>query len=242
MVSTKSAASQSKKPTISTPQTLGMLQQQSSLKQFLIIWISITTLAVFAGGYFIYQLAISNVQKANEIKAQDIFSKLADEKIESLKKAATQLDVLKKPGNDQVSVFSRVTDRVMPATDDIGNILTIFQRIEGDTLVKIDGISKETKLTSVVTTTGSQATSVQPSSVKSFALSFKASGSYEQIQKFLKAIETSQRSFDFTTLKIDGTNDSLTLTMSYKLYYLTKPSIESSSVLLTEYQAKQGSK
>jgi len=221
---------------IQAPDTRLTQLQQTSMRNFLIIVISATILTVLVGGYFIYQLAQANIKKSNEIKAQDIYISLANKKIEKLKESESQLTKIKTPDSSGVSDFSRITERVLPATDDLGTILTIFQKIQSQTLVDIDNVSKESQATSA-SAVGSAATN--NSSASSFQLSFKSTGTYDQIKNFLKAIESSQRVFDFSTLKISGTGNSLTLDMTYLLYFKDKPAITDKEMPLSEYQAQQ---
>lgn len=229
----KTDTAQNKK--IQAPDTRLTQLQQTSMRNFLIIVISATVLTVLVGGYFVYQLAQANIKKSNEIKAQDIYISLANKKIEKLGQAESQLTKIKTADSSGVSDFSRITERVLPATDDLGTILTIFQKLQSQTLVQIDNVSKDTK--SSTSSTAAKST-VNPSA-SSFQLSFKSTGNYDQIKNFLKAIESSQRVFDFSTLKISGTGNSLTLDMTYKMYYKEKPSIQDKDMLLSEYQAQQ---
>jgi|GEM_PF-6216104 len=222
---------------VEMPQTQISRSQQTGVRNFLIIAISITALIVLVGGYFTYQLANWNITKANEIKAQDIYIKLANEKVDKLAEAETKLKDIKQPDSSQVSDFDRITQRVLPTTDDLGLLLTIFQKLETETLVKIENISKASasgavKPVETVATSGD-------GTVKTFPIVFKATGKYESIQNFLKAIESSQRVFDFSTLKLSGTPDSISLDMTYRVYYMEKPSILDSQTPLDEYQAKQ---
>ncbi len=229
----KNDTAQNKK--FQAPDTRLTQLQQTSMRNFLIIIITGTVLTVLVGGYFIYQLAQANIKKSNEIKAQDIYISLANKKIEKLKQSESQLAKIKTPDSSGVSDFSRITERVLPATDDLGTILTIFQKIQSQTLVDIDNVSKESQVALAATT---EATTTN-SSASSFQLSFKSTGTYEQIKNFLKAIESSQRVFDFSTLKISGTGNSLTLDMTYLLYFKDKPAITDKEMLLSEYQAQQ---
>lgn len=228
----KTDTTQNKK--IQAPDTRLTQLQQTSMRNFLIIVISATVLTVLVGGYFIYQLAQANIKKSNEIKAQDIYISLANKKIEKLKQSESQLTKIKTPDSTGVSDFSRITERVLPATDDLGTILTIFQKLQSQTLVQIDNVSKDTK-----TTTSTATKTTTSNAASSFQLSFKSTGNYDQIKNFLKSIESSQRVFDFSTLKISGTGNSLTLDMTYKMYYKEKASIKDTEMLLSEYQAQQ---
>lgn len=229
----KTDTAQNKK--FQAPDTRLTQLQQTSMRNFLIIIITGTVLTVIVGGYFIYQLAQANIKKSNEIKAQDIYISLANKKIEKLKQSESQLAKIKTPDSSGVSDFSRITERVLPATDDLGTILTIFQKLQSQTLVDIDNVAKESQ-TALATTT--EATT-NNSSASSFQLSFKSTGTYDQIKNFLKAIESSQRVFDFSTLKISGNGSSLTLDMTYILYFKDKPVITDKEMLLSEYQAQQ---
>ncbi len=217
---------------IQVPETKMTQSQQTTMRNFLIIMITATTLIVLIGGYFVYQLAQANILKSNEIKAQDIQISLSKTKIDMLAKAEPELNKIKVADSSGVSDFSRITERVLPATDDLGTILTIFQKLQTQTLVQIDNVSKETRTAA----TGSSSTIPTSTKAESFQLSFKSTGTYEQIKNFLKAIESSQRVFDFSNLKLSGSGNALTLDMTYKLYYKAKPSITDSSVLLSEYQ------
>lgn len=230
----KTDTAQNKK--FQAPDTRLTQLQQTSMRNFLIIIIAATTLTVIVGGYFIYQLAQANIKKSNEIKAQDIYISLANKKIEKLKQSESQLAKIKTPDSSGVSDFSRITERVLPATDDLGTILTIFQKIQSQTLVDIDNVSKENQ--AALAQAGDTTTANNPSA-SNFQLSFKSTGTYDQIKNFLKAIESSQRVFDFSTLKISSTGNSLTLDMTYILYFKDKPAITDKEMPLSEYQAQQ---
>ena len=216
---------------IQVPETKMTQSQQTSMRNFLIVISTITVFVVSLGGYFVYQLAQANVMKANEIKAQDIQISLSRTKLDTLTKAEPELNKIKIADSSGVSDFSRITERVLPSTDDLGTILTIFQKLQTQTLVQIDNVSKDSRSTAASTTTASTSTKAQ-----SFQISFKSTGSYEQIKNFLKAIESSQRVFDFSNLRLSGNGSSLTLDMTYKLYFKGKPSITDTQTPLSEYQ------
>lgn len=231
------------KQVIKVPETTVSQAVQANLKRFLITMIVGTALLVIVGGYFIWVLAKKNVLASNQIKAQDIYIKLAEEKIDVLSQSEEELKQLKTVQGNGVSDFELVTLRALPTTEDLGLALTIFQKLEADTLVKIENVAKPTKKNSSgSTSTSSPATTTtsqnnQSSNMaKSFSVDFKATGSYDQIKKFLKNIENSTRVFDFSKLKITGSTQSLSLDMSYRMYYLPKPSIDDKEIPLSEYK------
>lgn len=219
------------------PQTNLTQAMQSSVKNFLIIIGVGTALIVCIGGYFIWNLANKNVQAANKIKAQDIYMKLATEKSKSLSDSESIVTELKKPQSNGVSDYELVTERTLPNTDDLGILLTMFQKLEADTLVKIDTITKQadgsTSTASVATATPAVSDSLV---AQAFPLTFKATGSYEQIQKFLKKLEIANRVFDFSNLKISGADGQTSIDLSYRLYYLPAQSLDDKEVPINEYK------
>lgn len=224
---------------LQVPETRLTQLQQTNMRNFLIIMIAGTVLSVLVGGYFIYQLAQANIKKSNEIKAQDIYIGLAKEKVDMLQKSEAQLNRIKTADSTGVSDFSRITERVLPPTDDLGTILTIFQKLQSQTLVQIDDVSKEVNtLAAPTATAGGSSASTSSSATSSFQLSFKSTGTYDQIKNFLKSIEASQRVFDFSTLKISAESNILSLDMTYNLYFKEKPSIADTEMLLSDYQKK----
>ncbi|MCC7543140.1 hypothetical protein IT415_00285 [bacterium] len=224
---------------LQVPETRLTQLQQTNMRNFLIITIAGTVLSVLVGGYFIYQLAQANIKKSNEIKAQDIYIGLVKKKVEILQKSEAQLNRIKTADSTGVSDFSRITERVLPPTDDLGTILTIFQKLQSQTLVQIDDVSKEVNtLAAPTATAGGSSASTSSSATSSFQLSFKSTGTYDQIKNFLKSIEASQRVFDFSTLKISAESNILSLDMTYNLYFKEKPSIADTEMLLSDYQKK----
>ena len=238
-MATKTPQSATKR-SVAVPQTALTQAMQASMKTFLLVSILGTVVITLVGGYFIWVLAQKNVETANKIKAQDIYMKLADKKVRDLSDAETKLTEIKKPGSNTVSDYELVTQRALPSTDDLGIILTMFQKLEADTLAKLDDISKadSNSLTQGVATTATPVATTSTTAL-SFPLSFKATGSYDQIQKFLKKLEVSTRVFDFSNLKISGANGTTTIDMNYKLYYLPKQTIQDKQVPISDYKEGQ---
>lgn len=235
-MATKSAPT---KRTVSVPQTALTQAMQASMKSFLVMSILGTVVITLIGSYFIWALAQKNIETANKIKAQDIYMKLAEKKVRDLNDAEVKLADIKKAGSNGVSDYELVTERSLPNSDDIGILLTMFQKLEADTLVKLDDISKQDTSAGTVATTTTPAIVGDSSNAQSFPLTFKATGTYEQIQKFLKKLEVSTRVFDFSNLKISGANGVTSIDMSYKLYYLPKQSISDKQVPIGQYKEGQ---
>ncbi len=205
------------------PQTTLSQAMQASMRKFTIIAVTGTVLIALVGGYFIYLLVNQNIKLANEVTAQGIYNKLAQQKVEVLNEAEKKLVDLNNKDNKVASDYELVTSRALPNMNDLGSLLTIFQKLETTTLVKIESVSKSLGATGVAAvaptvTGGTAASSVGKASP--FQVGFKATGTYDQIMKMLRALETSTRVFDFTNLKIGGTSQSITLDMTYQVYYL----------------------
>lgn len=220
------------------PQTSVSQAMAASMRKFMIISISVTVLIAAVGGYFIWVLANQNVKKSNEVYAQSIYKELAEKKVEALKSAETKLAELKQAQNGGVSNFELVTDRALPQTNDLSNILTMFQKLESTTLVKIDNISKLSVTGTANSTAPVAAAPAGSAKALTMPLGFKATGSYDQILKLLRALETSTRVFDFSTLKISGTAQDITLDMNYQVYYLPQPGIDDTKVPVASYKAE----
>ena len=203
------------------PQTTLSQAMQASMRKFTIIAVTGTVLIALVGGYFIYLLVNQNIKLANEVTAQGIYNKLAQQKVEVLNEAEKKLVDLNNKDNKVASDYELVTGRALPNMNDLGSLLTIFQKLETVTLVKIESVSKSLGTVGAVTVAPTAATGSAPTGKASpFQVSFKATGTYDQIMKMLRALETSTRVFDFTTLKIGGNSQSITLDMTYQVYYL----------------------
>lgn len=222
-----------------TPQTPKSIAQQQSLRNFLIISVVIIVITVLVGGYAIYRLINMNIHKSLEVRAQDYFITATNKKLQKLAEAEPKLEELKKAEGTEPSSFDYVTKRVLPVTPDFQGVLTIFNTLEQQTLVSVESISKAgstgSGATATTTSTASSAGGAQTSQV-----SLKVSGSQEQITTFLRAVERSARVMDFSSMKISGDKLSTTLTVSYDIYNLQKPSIESKTVPLNQYEQTKG--
>lgn len=225
---------------VEAPQTPGTQIAMQSIRNYLIIAISVTVLVVLAGGYFIYSLAQANVRKALEVRAQEYQIKLSENKIAKLDTAEPEITKLKQSEGNKPSRFDFITQRTLPENEDFEAVLTIFNRLQRDYQVDIESINKPTATTGGATaataTKGSSTTGVSKSSL----VAIKATGSQDSVIGFLQALESSSRIFDFSTMKISSTQGSFTLDMQYKIYSMPKPSIKSTDIKIDEYEANKG--
>lgn len=239
MVSSKKTTTATSSKKIAIPDTPGTQAAMQGIRNYLIIAIAITTLVVLVGGYFIYSLAQSNVNKALEVRAQEYQIKLSEAKLAKLDQAAPELAKLKQADGNKPSRFDFITQRTLPATDNFEAILTIFNRLEGDHLVDIDSISKPGATDVSASANPSQSSSPDNKSVSTL-LSVKASGSRDAIIGYLEALESSSRIFDFSNMKITNSQGSYTIDMQYKVYSFPKPSIKSQDIKIDEYENNKG--
>lgn len=235
----KNTPVQSKK--VQAPQTPITTLQQQSMRNFLIIIITITTLVAIGGGYLTYRLVNANIKKALEVRAQEYYIKLAQNKKDKITQAEPILTALKKANGDSPSDFEFVTQRSLPATTDFEGILTVFNTLEKKQLINVESISRAAAGTATTPTASATSAVATAAGVKSDTISIKASGARDQIIAFLRSMETSARIFNFNSMKLSGDNGSLTLDMQYEVYYLPKPSDEDKSVPINEYEANKGS-
>lgn len=251
----KAVTKSSSKPKLATPETPGTQIAMQSIRNYLIIMISVTVLVVLAGGYFIYGLAQANIRRALEVRAQDYQIKLTENKLTKLEEAEPKLEGLKKADGSQPSRFDFITERTLPESDSFATILTIFNKLEEDESVSIESISKPAASGSASgSPSGASSTPSTPASSgdapaesKTAAkatptiIAIKATGSRDAIMGLLQALEKSARIFDFSTMKIDGgVGKEYTLDMQYKVYSYTKPSISPLEVKIDEYETKKG--
>lgn len=227
------------KKKIEAPKTPLSVAAQQSMRNFLIIFIGVTTLIVLVGGYFIYNLARANVTKALEVRAQEYQIKLTEKKIDDLKEAEPRLAEIKKAENGGVSKFDFVTQRSLPATDDFEGILTIFNRLQAEQGVAVDSIAR-VSAQGASTTGGSTAPQAAGGASQQSQVSIKVTAGRESMLRFLRAVESSARIFDFTSMKLSGGTTDLTLDMQYRVYNLPKPSIEDQKVKIDEYEKDKG--
>jgi hypothetical protein len=235
MVADKKKPEASKK--IQTPDTPGSIAAAQSMRNYLLIAIGVATLAVLVGGYFIYNLAQANIRKALEVRAQEYQIKLSEKKIEQIAAAEPELQKIKLAEANKPSKFDFITQRTLPENEDFESVLTIFNRLQKDKQVNVESISKQgsgtntTSTAAATTETGSASGAAQPNTV-----TIKASAAPEAMFNFLAALETSARTFDFSTMKISSAQGSLTLDITYKVYSMGKPSIDDTAVKIDEYE------
>lgn len=230
-----------KKSATAVPQTPVSLAQQSSTRNFVIITIVITALVVLGGGYAIYTLANMNIKRALEVRAQDYYITLAQKKKSKLEDAEPQVVELKKADGSAPSTFDYVTKRVLPATGDFQGILTIFNTLEQTTLVNVESITRAGGTGTTSSTAASVATPTTTSSgAQSTQITLKVNSSQEQITAFLRAIERSARVMDFQSMKLSGDKNSTSLGVTYTVYNLPKPSVDSQTIPISDYEANKG--
>lgn len=235
MVAEKKKPEASKK--IQTPDTPGSIAAAQSMRNYLIIAIGVATLSVLVGGYFIYTLAQANIKKALEVRAQEYQIKLSEKKIEQIAASEPELQKIKLAEANKPSKFDFITQRTLPENEDFESVLTVFNRLQKDKQVNVESISKQgstttaTTVTTQTTESGSTNGTAQPNTV-----TIKASAAPEAMFNFLAALETSARIFDFSTMKISSAQGSLTLDITYKVYSMSKPSIDETAVKIDEFE------
>lgn len=235
MVADKKKPESTKK--VQTPDTPGSIAAAQSMRNYLIIAVGVATLSVLVGGYFIYTLAQANIKKALEVRAQEYQIKLSEKKIEQIAASEPELQKIKLAEANKPSKFDFITQRTLPENEDFESVLTVFNRLQKDKQVNVESISKQGS-TTTATTVATQATdtssangTAQPNTV-----TIKASAAPEAMFNFLAALETSARIFDFSTMKISSAQGSLTLDITYKVYSMSKPSIDETAVKIDEFE------
>ncbi len=232
-------ATDPKQKKIAIPQTPVSQSQQNSIRNLVIITVVICTLVVLGGGYAIYQLINANSKKAFEVRAQEYYIVAAQKNLQKLKDAEPALADIKKSDGSAPSTFDYVTKRVLPTTPDFQVLLTVINTLEKQTLVNIESVSKDTATGTAATPAGT-ANQAQSSGIQTSQLTFKVSGNQDQVNTFLRAVEKSARVFDFSSMKLSGDATSISLSVSYRVYNLPKPSIDPQMVPMDQYESNKG--
>lgn len=250
---------EAKKPTIKTkaagkaklsvPETPGTQLATQSMRNFLIITISVTVLVVLVGGYFAYNLAQSNVKRALEVRAQEYQIKLTENKLAKLDEYKTRLEEIKRADGDRPSKFEFITERTLPEDESFDDILTIFSTLEKEQAVKVEAITRTnaaisgqaSSTTSTSGESGGSQSSTQSPKSQTHPISIKATGSREAIIGLMRSLEKSSRVFDFSSMKIDGDKTKpYTLDIQYRIYSFAKPSIAPVEVKIDQFEANKG--
>lgn len=224
------------------PDTQVSQQQQSDMRKFMIIAISLTAVVVLVTGYISYNLIQANLKKAREITAQEAYKTMAKERLGKMDQAQVALKKIQTVDGGTISNFDLVTQRALPGNPDFATNITVFSEIQKQTGVDLasigNGISDASK--AAATTTGAAATSVValPEGVLSYPVTLKINAKYNQVLDFIGKVEQSVRVFNFSSMKISGDGDSLSLDMQYKAYYLNTPKIDTQVVPLEDYLSK----
>ncbi|MFO0955747.1 MAG: hypothetical protein U0526_04430 [Candidatus Saccharibacteria bacterium] len=225
------------------PATAISQAQESSMRNYIIIAVVVCTLVLLGGGYAIYLLTTANVNKALEVRAQEQYISLANKKLETLEESEAVMTNLKKSDGSNTSDFEFVTKRVLPETADFQSVLTIFNTLEKTALVSIESIARQQGSTAAVTgsTTTSTPATANASSATGSVITVKATAPATQITSLLRAVERSARVMDFQNMKLSGDKLSTSLSITYTIYNLPKPSIDDKSVPLNEYESNKAS-
>ncbi len=230
-------AANTKKPAV--PDTQVSQQQQSDMRKFMIIAISITTVIVLATGYISYTLIQANLQKAREITAQDAYKKMAGERLDKMNQAQDSLKQIQTADGGTISSFDLVTKRALPSSPDFATNITIFSELQKQTGVDMtsigNGLSDSAKAAAASTSTSTTSAETLADGVSSYPVTLKISAKYSQVLDFISKVEQSVRVFNFSSMKISGDSDALALDMQYKAYYMAEPKIDTQVIPLEDY-------
>lgn len=233
----KTAPSVAKSPAV--PDTQVSQQQQADMRRFMIIAISITAVIVLAAGYISYTLIQANLKKAREITAQDAYKTMAKERLDKMADTQDSLKRIQTADGGQISKFDLVTKRALPSSPDFATNITIFSELQKQTGVDLasigNGLSDTSKAAAAATSTGTAAAETLVDGVSNYPVSLKISAKYSQVLDFIGKVEQSVRVFNFSSMKISGDGDALSLDMQYKAYYMAEPKVETEVVPLEDY-------
>lgn len=123
----------------------------------------------------------------------------------------------------------------LPNAADFANLLVILQNMGGSTGVTIQSAAPMTFSTSggtttnttttTTTTTTSSAPAITPPERQEFNVSITVAGSYDNLQKFLTALEKSARPMRISDAQFSGNGSQVTAQLSVTTYYQAKATL-----------------
>ena len=215
------------------PNTDVSLAQNTSTRNYLAIVGVICAIAILAGGYAAYMLAMQYTKQSNQNKAQDQLIASLETKQQNLKELKPNYDAITTaPAGGRAD--STLILNALPVTQDYENLLAILEKIGRDSGVKLSTVSQTTAATAVPAAVDAAAAPAAAaiSAPLPFAFSVNIEGSYAAVLDFLKKTENSSRVINFNSMTLGGTSPNISATLTMTTYYKPPANIKSTEVPL----------
>jgi Tfp pilus assembly protein PilO len=211
----------SPKKALVVPKTDVSQDDDKSTRRFVYYMIALIILIIIAGGALIYWLAGNFVTQTNKNKAQDKTIGLLEQKKRDLAELQPNYDKITAPGPNGKSQSASILS-AQPENEAYKDLIAMVERMGQDSGVKIPSISKSSA--AATTTTTDPTSAVIP-----YQISVSISGTFAQVEDFIKKTENSARVMDFVTLNIGGSTKSgpVTASATFTVYYQPPADISS---------------
>ena len=211
----------SPKKALVVPKTDVSQDDDKSTRRFVYYMIALIVLIIIAGGALIYWLAGNFVTQTNKNKAQDKTIGLLEQKKRDLAELQPNYDKITAPGPNGKSQSASILS-AQPENEAYKDLIAMVERMGQDSGVKIPSISKSSA--AATTTTTDPTSAVIP-----YQISVSISGTFAQVEDFIKKTENSARVMDFVTLNIGGSTKSgpVTASATFTVYYQLPADISS---------------
>lgn len=208
----------SPKKALVVPKTDVSQDDDKSTRRFVYYMIALIVLIIIAGGALIYWLAGNFVTQTNKNKAQDKTIGLLEQKKRDLAELQPNYDKITAPGPDGKSQSASILS-AQPENEAYKDLIAMVERMGQDSGVKIPSISKS----SAGATTDATRVAIP------YQISVSISGTFAQVEDFIKKTENSARVMDFVTLNIGGSTKSgpVTASATFTVYYQPPADISS---------------
>ena len=166
--------------------------------------------------------ALGNLKtQTNKNKAQDKTIGLLEQKKRDLAELQPNYDKITAPGPNGKSQSASILS-AQPENEAYKDLIAMVERMGQDSGVKIPSISKSSA--AATTTTTDPTSAVIP-----YQISVSISGTFAQVEDFIKKTENSARVMDFVTLNIGGSTKSgpVTASATFTVYYQPPADISS---------------